>query len=358
MAAIDQLLRTMLEKGGSDLHLTVGLPPKARISGSLQPIGDQPLDAATMEKLLKEICPEKRWLDFLERKDLDLAHEIPGFARFRGNYLYNHWGQAAVFRQIPAKILPFEDLKLPEALKKLCHLDQGLVVVTGPTGSGKSTTLAAMIDYINSNLARHIITIEDPIEFVHPNKKSVIVHREVGEHTESFATALKGAMRHDPDILLLGEMRELETIKLALGCASMGMLVFGTLHTNNAAKTVDRIINTFPAEEQNQVRIMLGSCLAGVVAQLLCKRIPKGRCAVHEILLTHEALPNTIRSGQIANIKSIIESGSADGMVTMDNSLMARIKDGTIEAKEAYLKAANKALFAPLLKPGDLDAGH
>ncbi|HVU16811.1 MAG TPA: type IV pilus twitching motility protein PilT [Candidatus Didemnitutus sp.] len=358
MAAIDQLLRTMLDKGGSDLHLTVGLPPKARISGALQPIAEKPLDAATMESLLKEICPEKRWADFLDRKDLDLAYEIPGLARFRGNFLYNHWGQAAVFRQIPAKIMSFEELKLPEAIKKLCHLDQGLVVVTGPTGSGKSTTLAAMIDYINTNLAKHIITIEDPIEFVHPVKKSVIVHREVGEHTESFATALKGAMRHDPDILLLGEMRELETIKLALGCASMGMLVFGTLHTNNAPKTVDRIINTFPAEEQNQVRIMLGSCLSGVVAQLLCKRIPKGRCAVHEILLTHEALPNTIRSGQIANIKTIIESGGADGMITMDNSLMARVKDGTIEAKEAYMKAANKALFAPLLQAGDTDGGH
>jgi len=358
MAAIDSLLKTMLEKGGSDLHLTVGLPPKSRISGSLVPIGEQALDGSTMEALLKEICPEKRWADFLERKDLDLAHEIPGTARFRGNYLYNHWGQAAVFRQIPAKIMSFEQLNLPEALKKLCHLDQGLVVVTGPTGSGKSTTLAAMIDYINSNFARHIITIEDPIEFVHPVKKCVIVHREVGEHTESFAAALKGAMRHDPDILLLGEMREMETIKLALGCASMGMLVFGTLHTNNAPKTVDRIINTFPAEEQNQVRIMLGSCLAGVVAQLLCKRIPKGRCAVHEILLTHEALPNTIRSGQIANIKSIIESGGADGMITMDNSLMARVRDGTIEPKEAYMKATNKATFAPLLKTGDLDGGH
>jgi len=358
MAAIDALLKLMLEKGGSDLHLTVGLPPKSRISGSLVPIEDKMLDATTMESLLKEICPEKRWQDFLERHDLDLAHEIPGVARFRGNYLYNHWGQAAVFRQIPAKILSFETLNLPEALKKLCHLDQGLVVVTGPTGSGKSTTLAAMIDYINTNLSKHIITIEDPIEFVHPIKKSVIVHREVGEHTESFAAALKGAMRHDPDILLLGEMRELETIKLALGCASMGMLVFGTLHTNNAPKTVDRIINTFPAEEQSQVRVMLGSCLAGVVAQLLCKRKPKGRCAVHEILLTHEALPNTIRSGAIASIKAIIESGFADGMVTMDFSLMARVKDGTIEPKEAYMKAANKATFAPLLKPGDLEGGH
>src|SRR5476651_1328584 len=357
MAAIDALLKQMLEKGGSDLHLTVGLPPKTRASGTLKAMSDTPLDAKAMESLLKEICPEKRWLDYLDRKDLDLAHEIPGVARFRANYLYNHWGQAAVLRQIPAKILSFETLNLPEALKKLCHLDQGLVVVTGPTGSGKSTTLAAMIDYINSNLAKHIITIEDPIEFVHPVKKCVIVHREVGEHTASFASALKGAMRHDPDILLVGEMRELETIKLALGCASMGMLVFGTLHTNNAPKTVDRIINAFPSDDQNQVRVMLAGCLSGVVAQLLCKKIPKGRCAVHEILLTHEALPNTIRSGQIANIRGIIESGSSEGMITMDNSLMARIKDGTIEAREAYMKAAVKQTFLPLLQPGDLDGG-
>uniref|UniRef100_UPI0040499DFD type IV pilus twitching motility protein PilT n=1 Tax=Cephaloticoccus sp. TaxID=1985742 RepID=UPI0040499DFD len=358
MAAIDTLLTAMLEKGGSDLHLTVGLPPKIRTSGALVPLTEDIIDAKTMESLLKEICPEHRWKEFLETKDLDLAHEIPGVARFRGNFLYNHWGQSGVFRQIPAKILSFDQLNLPEALKKLCHLNEGLVVVTGPTGSGKSTTLAAMIDYINENLCKHIITIEDPIEFVHPVKKSVIVHREVGEHTGSFAAALKGAMRHDPDILLLGEMREMETIKLALGCASMGMLVFGTLHTNNAPKTVDRIINTFPADEQNQVRVMLASCLAGVVAQLLCKRQPKGRCAVHEILLTHEALPNTIRSGQIANIRAIIESGQADGMITMDNSLMAAVKSGTIEAKEAYMKSANKALFAPLLKPGDLEGGH
>jgi twitching motility protein PilT len=358
MAVIDSLLRTMLEKGGSDLHLTVGLPPKSRISGSLQEIRPGAVTAQEMEGLLKEITPEKRWKEFLEKKDLDLAHEVAGLARFRANFLYNHWGQAAVMRQIPAKILSFSTLNLPEALKKLCHLDQGLVVVTGPTGSGKSTTLAAMIDYINDNLARHIITIEDPIEFVHPCKKSTIVHREVGEHTETFGAALKGAMRHDPDIVLLGEMREMETIKLALSCASMGMLVFGTLHTNNAPKTIDRIINTFPADEQNQVRVMLAGCLAGVVAQLLCKKIPKGRVAVHEILLQHEALPNTIRMGQISNIRGIIESGSSEGMITMDNSLMARVKDGTVEPKEAYMKGSNKALFAPLLKPGDLDGGH
>lgn len=358
MPAIDTLLRTLLERGGSDLHLTVGLPPKGRVSGGLIPLEDAPVSAERMEKLLKEICPPARWADFQERHDLDLAYEIEGLARFRGNYLCNHWGMAAVFRQIPSKILSFDDLKLPEALKKLCHLTEGLVLVTGPTGSGKSTTLAAMIDYINTNLARHIITIEDPIEFVHKNKKSTIVHREVGEHTRSFAAALKGAMRHDPDILLLGEMRELEAIKLALGCASMGMLVFGTLHTNNAPKTVDRIINAFPADEQNQVRVMLAGCLSGVVSQLLCKRIPKGRCAVHEILLQHEALPNTIRSGQIANIRQIIENGRNDGMTTMDQSLMARVKDGSIAAAEAYMKAADKNVFAGMVRPGDLEGGH
>ena len=354
MPAIDDLLKTMLERGGSDLHLTVGLPPKTRISGALTPLNDTPFTAEKMEVFLQEICPPHRWAQFLEKKDLDLAHEIAGVARFRGNYLYNHWGQAAVFRQIPAKILSFDELKLPPVLKKLCNLREGLVVVTGPTGSGKSTTLAAMIDFINTTSSRHIITIEDPIEFVHQNKQCTIVHREVGEHTRSFADALKGAMRHDPDILLLGEMRELETIKLALGCASMGMLVFGTLHTNNAPKTIDRIINAFPADEQNQVRVMLASCLVGVVSQLLCKRVPKGRCAVHEILVQHEALPNTIRSGQISNIRAIIEGGGADGMITMDQSLLARVQDGSIEAKEAYMKAANKPPFAALLKPGDL----
>ena len=357
MAELDTLLRTMLDRGGSDLHLTVGQPPKARISGSLAALAPEPVTAEHMQRLLREICPEHRWKHYLEHRDLDLAHEITGLARFRGNFLYNHWGMGAVFRQIPGTILTFEELKLPEVLKRLCNLNEGLVVVTGPTGSGKSTTLAAMIDHINRNLGRHIITIEDPIEFVHVNRKSVIVHREVGEHTESFAAALRGAMRHDPDIVLLGEMRELETIKLALSCASMGMLVFGTLHTNNAPKTIDRIINAFPAEQQNQVRVMLAGCLAGVVAQLLCKRLPKGRCAVHEILLPHEALPNTIRSGQISNIRAIIESGGPDGMITMDLSLMAKVKEGVVEAKEAYMKAANKALFAPLLKPGDLDGG-
>ncbi len=351
MPAIDTLLKSMLERGGSDLHLSVGLPPKARISGSLTPLLDTPLDQVGMEALLHEICPEWRWKDFLARKDLDFAYELGDYARFRCNFLYNHWGMAAVMRQIPAKIIPFEKLGLPEAVKSLCELEQGLVVVTGPTGNGKSTTLAAMIDYINRTKACTIITIEDPVEFVHQNNRSILIHREVGEHTSSFADALKGAMRHDPDIVLVGEMRELDTMKLALSCASMGMLVFGTLHTNNAAKTVDRIINAFPSEEQNQVRVMLASCLRGVVAQLLCRRAEGGRCAAHEILLHHDALPNTIRSGRISDIKSLIESSGAEGMVTMDTSLMRLLDAGTITASEAYMKASVKAPFANRLPP-------
>jgi twitching motility protein PilT len=360
MAAIDALLQTMLEKGGSDLHLTVGLPPKARISGALQTIGPDPIDATTMEQLLKEICPPKRWAEFLERRDLDLAHEIPGLARFRANFLCNHWGQAAVLRQIPAKILAFDELKLPEALKKLCHLQEGLVVVTGPTGSGKSTTLAAMIDYINTNFTKHIITIEDPIEFVHPVKNPSSSTARLATTPNPFGTALKGAMRHDPDILLVGEMRELETIKLALGCASMGMLVFGTLHTNNAPKTVDRIINAFPADEQNQVRVMLAGCLAGVVAQLLCKKSPEGpRAPSTRSCSTHEALPNTIRTGQIANIRGIIESG-ASRRHDHHGPQPHGPRQGRHRRAQRSLheRQPTRRSSRPLLKPGDLADSH
>ena len=350
-AAIDLMLRAMRAKDGSDLHLLVGLPPRSRISGSLITMGEFPvITSEAMEPLLKEICPPHRWEYYLKHRDLDFAYEIPGLARFRVNYLYNAWGQAAVFRQIPSKILTFDDLKLPEALKKLCNLREGLVLVTGPTGSGKSTTLAAMIDYINTTQKRHIITVEDPIEFVHTNKNSVIVHREVLEHTDTFADALRGAMRADPDVILVGEMRQLETIRLALGCASMGMLVFATLHTNNAPKTIDRIIDAFPANEQNQIRVMLGSCLRGVVSQLLCKKVAGGRLAVHEILLPHDALGGTIRSGNISAIRNIIESSMAEGMISMDFSLRKRLETGEISAREAYMKATEKASFAKLVE--------
>lgn len=349
MAEIDSLLAGMLKNDGSDLHLSVGMPPKIRASGSIQPLTDEIITPKKMATLLSQIVSPAKWETYLERRDLDLAYEIKGLARFRGSYMYNHWGQAAVFRQIPAEILSFDTLKLPEVLRDVCAYKEGLVFVTGPTGSGKSTTLAAMIDYINDNFQKHIITIEDPVEFVHPNKKSVIVHREVGEHSHSFANALRGAMRADPDIILVGEMRELETIKLALGCASMGMLVFGTLHTNNAPKTVDRIIDAFPAEEQGQIRIMLSGCLSCVVSQLLCKKVPKGRVAVHEILLKHDALPNTIRSGRTSAIRGIIESSMAQGMTMMDFSIKKQLEAGNITGNEAYMKAADKEAFKQYL---------
>lgn len=349
MAALDQLLAELLRRGGSDLHLTVGLPPRGRLSGDLQALAPDTLTAETLEPLLQEICPERRWAHFREHCDLDFAYEVPGLARFRCNYLHNHWGMAAVLRQIPSRILSFEQLNLPEALKKLCLLRSGLVLVTGPTGSGKSTTLAAMIDHINATQTRHIITLEDPVEFVHPSRRSVIVHREVGDHTQSFASGLRSAMRSDPDLILLGEMRELETIKLALNAASMGILVFGTLHTNSAPKTIDRIINAFPADEQNQVRVLLAGCLAGIVSQLLCKKEGGGRVAVHEILLQHEALPNVIRSGRISDIRSIIEGGTNEGMCGMDNMLQRLLAAGTIGAHEAYMKALDKKLFESAL---------
>lgn len=350
MARIDHYLRAMLEADGSDLHLSVGSPPKIRTSGVIRPLDEASLTADDMNALLREICSAERWSDYLNRRDLDLAYEIPGLARFRGSYLYNHWGPAAVFRQIPAEILSFDKLGLPAVLRKVCSYSEGLVLVTGPTGSGKSTTLAAMIDFINEHYQKHMITIEDPVEFVHSKKRSVIVHREVGSHTGSFANALRGAMRADPDVVLVGEMRELETIKLALNCASMGMLVFGTLHTNNAPKTVDRIIDAFPADEQAQIRVMLANSLACVVSQLLCKRQPRGRVAVHEILLKHEALPNTIRTGRISAIRGIIESSSAQGMRLMDSSLKQCLEAGTISEEEAYMKASDKEAFAQLLK--------
>ncbi len=347
MAELDAYLQQMLDAGGSDLHLTVGLPPKIRVHGNLTALENATaLDKDQMFKLLEEICPRKRWTAFLKTGDLDFAYEISGVARFRANYLRNHWGQAAVFRQIPSRILTMAELNLPETLATICNYHEGLVLVTGPTGSGKSTTLAAMIDYINENFNKHIITIEDPIEFVHHNRNSIVVHREVGIHTETFGAGLRSAMRADPDIILVGEMRDLETIRLALTCATMGMLVFGTLHTNNAPKTVDRIIDAFPANEQAQIRTMLAECLAAVVSQLLCKTADgKGRAAVHEILLRHEALPNTIREGQINNIRSIIAGSQAQGMCSMDGSLKDLLDAGTISAEEAFMKAADKKAF-------------
>ncbi len=349
MALLDTYLKQMLENDGSDLHLSVGSVPKIRASARITPLSDEIITASRMAELLQSITRPQRWEDYLQNHDLDLAYEISGLARFRGSFFYNHWGQAAVFRQIPAEILSFDTLKLPEVLKDVCAYKEGLVLVTGPTGSGKSTTLAAMMDYINENFQKHIITVEDPIEFVHPKKKSVIVHREVGEHSHSFSNALRGAMRADPDIVLVGEMRELETIKLALSCASMGMLVFGTLHTNNAPKTIDRIIDAFPADEQAQIRVMLAGCLSCVVSQLLCKKIPSGRVAVHEILLKHDALANVIRTGKTSEVRGSIQRGWAQGMCMVDCALATQLKAGDISPEEAYMKAANKDAFKKFL---------
>ena len=353
MAIIDDFLRDMLSKGGSDLHLAVGAPVKYRIHGNITAATDDPVTPEFMEEMLKEICiPSWRWDQFLEQHDLDFAYEIPGLARFRCNYLYDYNGMAAVLRQIPGKILTIEQLKLPSTLLDICKYKSGLVLVTGPTGSGKSTTLAAMIDYINETQDKHIITIEDPVEFVHQNKRCTIVHREVGIHAKSFPDALRGAMRSDPDIVLIGEMRENDTIRLGLTCAAMGMLVFGTLHTNNAPKTIDRIIDAFPANEQAQIRTMLAECLQAVVSQLLCRKINGGRIACHEILLWNEGLPNTIREGAIANIRTIIESNKGIGMRSMDGGLKELMEQGIISPEEAYMKASDKKVFHEFL-PAD-----
>ncbi len=343
---INGYLRRMLELGGSDLHLSVDYPPKTRVHGNLQVLEDDVLDADRLAAIMQEICfPASRWDTYLAEHDLDFAHEIPGVARFRCNYLYNYHGMGCVLRQIPSRIQTIDELKLPKVLKEICEIPSGLILVTGPTGSGKSTTLAAMLDYINENKNRHIITIEDPIEFVHTNKLSTIVHREVGIHAQSFPKALRGAMRSDPDIVLSGEMRDNETIRLGLTCAAMGMLVFATLHTNNAPKTVDRIIDAFPSDEQAQIRTMLAECLQAIVSQLLCRKINGGRVAVHEVLLWADGLPNTIREGQISNIRTIIDSGVGRGMQAMDNSIQEQLDAGNISIEEAYMKASDKNRF-------------
>jgi len=356
MAKIDDYLTAMMELEGSDLHLCIGLAPKIRIHGRLEELDEPPLDEQDMERILKEIAPPEKWEHFLSNRDMDFAYEIRDVARFRSNFFFNHFGMGGIFRIIPTKILTLDDLNLPDVLKQICSYPRGLALVTGPTGSGKSTTLAAMVDHINVNFSRHVITIEDPIEFVHANKSSVIVQREVGTDTESFAAALRGSMRADPDIVLVGEMRDLETIGLALTCAAMGLLVFGTLHTNNAPKTVDRIIDAFPADEQPQIRAMLAQSLVSVVSQLLCRTADgHGRVAVHEILLQHEALASTIREGQISNIRSIIEGSRGVGMKTMDSDLMRLLNEKRITPVEAYMKASNKSDFEQFIDKDSLE---
>ena len=353
MAQIDKMFRALKDQGASDLHLQAGQPPKFRIHGRLEPLNMPVLSNAEAEKILMEILDERKKRKFLRRMDLDFAYEVEGVARFRCNYLRQHNGIGAVFRIIPTKIKTLEDLTVPLVLRKFCDLRAGLVLVTGPTGSGKSTTLAAMIDYINTNYSKHIITIEDPIEFVHENKKSVLTQREVGADTESFARGLKAAAREDPDVVLVGEMRDLETISLAITCAEMGNLVFGTLHTNSAAKTIDRIIDVFPEEQQEQIRTMLSVSLQGVCAQLLMRKVDgQGRVPVNEVLIGSSALSAIIREGAVHKITTYIEGNRGEGMQLMDDSIMARLKDGLVSPNEAYMKAIDKSRFEHLRGKG------
>jgi len=355
MAKIDAFFNLMFEQKASDLHMASGNPPMLRINGELQRVDYPPLESDNLKAMLYEIAPEYKIKIFEESGDVDFGYEIPGLSRFRVNFFNQKNGVSAVFRQIPTKVLSFEDFEkfdapMPAVLKKFTMLHRGLVVVTGPTGSGKSTTLAAMMDYANKNRKDHIITVEDPIEFVHESKGCLINHREVGIHTKSFAAALRGALREDPDIILVGEMRDLETIELALVAASTGHLVFGTLHTPSAAKTVDRIIDVFPAEQQNKVRTTLSEALKGVIAQNLFKRIDKkGRVAGMEILVFNTAVANLVREGKTHQIPGMIQVGKKYGNQPLDDSIMEHLRMKRISPEDAYDKCLDKKKFRPFL---------
>ena len=349
MAKIDALFREVMEKGASDLHMVVGFPPMLRISGELVHTDRPVLTPESNKEILFEILKSEQQEVFEKNRDFDMAYEIKGLARFRCNFLYQHRGVGAVFRIIPSEILTMEQLNLPEAVKTIAEFNRGMVLVTGPTGSGKSTTLAAMIDHINNIRDAHIITIEDPLEFVHPNKRCLFTQREIGSHAKSFSEALRVASREDPDIILVGEMRDLATISLALTCAELGILVFGTLHTNSAAKTIDRIINAFPAEQQEQTRTMLADSLKAVVAQQLLKKKGGGRCAANEILIGSPALASMIREGKITQIQSLIQTGTSVGMQTMDQHLKQLIDEDKITPEAAYEKAIDKNVFINML---------
>jgi twitching motility protein PilT len=362
MAQIDALFNLMFNEKASDLHLSSGNPPILRINGELTRVDVPPLQDEQLKMMLYEIAPEYKIKTFEETQDIDFGYEISGVSRFRANFFSQKNGIAAVFRQIPSTVLSFEDFEkigapFPPVLKKFAMLRKGLVVVTGPTGSGKSTTLAAMVDYANKNRRDHIITIEDPIEFVHESKSCLVDHREVGVHTKSFASALRGALREDPDIIMVGELRDLETIELALTAASTGHLVFGTLHTQSAAKTVDRIIDVFPADQQNKIRATLSESVKGVIAQNLFKRVDKkGRVAALEILVFNTAVANMVREGKTHQIPGMIQVGKKYGNTPLDDSIMDHLKMKRISPEEAYEKCLDKKKFRPFLtNPPDED---
>ena len=351
MAKIDAFFKLMNEQGASDLHLVSGSQPILRVHGDMERIKYKALDNDELKAMLYEIAPENKIEVFEKTGDVDFAYEIPGLARYRANYFQQKWGVGAVFREIPSTILTSEQLGLPKVITNLSMLHKGMVLVTGPTGSGKSTTLAAMMDYVNKNKKSHIITVEDPVEFVHQSQSCIVNHREVGVHTEGFKSALRGALREDPDIILVGEMRDLETIELALEAASTGHLVFGTLHTQSAAKTVDRVIDVFPAHQQAQIRTTLSESLKGVIAQNLFKRIDKkGRMAVLEVLVVTPAVSNLIREGKTFQIPSAIQTGKKYGMQSLDDAILEALEAKKISAEDAYDKAIVKERFLPFLK--------
>jgi twitching motility protein PilT len=343
-AGIDRLLNKLLEMKGSDLHVSTGAPPMMRVDGEMRPVaGYDTLGGEQVQRMLMPIVPPRNREEFQATHDSDFAYELPGKARFRANLFVDLRGMGAVMRVIPSKILTVDDLNLPKELLTLCHLPKGLVLVTGPTGSGKSTTLAALVDYINRTRGDHIITIEDPVEFVHQNKKCLVNQRQVGEHTDSFKRALRAALREDPDIVLLGEMRDLETIAIALETAETGHLVFGTLHTSSAPSTIDRIIDQYPPEQQEQIRVMLANSLKGVIAQMLCKKIGGGRVAALEVMFGVPAIANLIRERKVFQINSIMQTGRKMGMCLMNDSIFKLVKDGVVAPEEGLAKSNDKA---------------
>ena len=343
---IDEYLKEVLSKGGSDLHFIAGDPPRIRLFGELQPLRPEILQPAMVEEMLREIMPRTAVSRLEEKNGADFAHIIPGVSRFRVNIMRHLNGLGAVMRAIPSQAKTLDDLKMPDAVRNLCKTNAGLILVTGKTGSGKSTTLAGMIDDINTRIKGHIITIEDPIEFVHTRKSCLISQREVGVHTESFAHALISALREDPDVILVGEMRDYETMSIAVTAAEMGVLVMGTLHTNGAAPTVDRIINSFPAEKQGQVRVMLSTSLRGVISQqLLPLKGRPGRAAALEIMINTPAVANLIRQGKLDQLENTIQSGGQFGMRTMDSAIQELLDKDIVSGRSAYLKAMNKSKF-------------
>ncbi|MBY4676413.1 type IV pilus twitching motility protein PilT [Marinobacterium arenosum] len=342
---ITELLSFTVQQGASDLHLTAGMPPVIRVDGDVRRIKLPPLDHKQVHALVYDIMNDKQRKEYEDVLETDFSFEVPNVARFRVNAFNQNRGAAAVFRTIPTKVLTMDDLGMGQVFKNLAEMARGIVLVTGPTGSGKSTTLAAMIDYINENRADHILTIEDPIEFVHESKKSLINQREVHRDTHSFSHALRSALREDPDVILVGEMRDLETIRLALTAAETGHLVFGTLHTTSAAKTIDRIIDVFPAAEKAMVRSMLSESLQGVISQTLLKKPNGGRVAAHEIMIGTPAIRNLIREDKVAQMYSSIQTGAQHGMKTLDQSLTELLQKGLITRDAAREKAANPKNF-------------